>query len=264
MAYINLEFERADVRVILERHNKPITANQLPANCTGILEEGMFVHPFMITWSLSGELDDSEYGNHHFNLIEQAKQTAIPIVSAEAPIKMASKFYTSFSHIGKQGNPRERLILIANLLCTLPVLPFFYYLSNQEEEVTRGNLLFKALSQMLETTAGLYKFSGVETLDHGSSFRNLLLAQRTHAFADFQIASGLERPSLVLVVGSAHLRVVQALEMNQEERVRNLLNSPYLNSYQDHYFHTGFFTRFDRSEEKWIRGTFEDPRLKLA
>lgn len=71
----------------------------------------------------------------------------------------------------------------------------------------------------------------------------------------------MDIPSLAIVAGALHTGLVRALEMPYQERVRQLLSSPFRTRYyNEKEFGRSFYVRYN-SDHKWDRFTFKDPQL---
>lgn len=238
MAYINLETNNADFRLILGYHEGITPVKQLPKDYTGILLEHVYTK--------QDNLEEVTEYKQYRALIGRAREDRTPVVLAESVMSkkgmlLAMLAYYTSDYKGLWYKPLEPLAFSA-------------------QEVNTDNKAVK-YGDFLAFLRGLPL--GHLTDGFITGYRNLLMAQKAESFAQFQISKGIKRPSVAIVVGAAHTGVVKALNLKPEERVSELVNDFRTGLYYNRAdFHKGFLLEW--SDEGWTKGEFEDSMLKLA
>lgn len=250
MAYINVETDRADFRLILGSHLTTLSANQLPARCTAILLEGVCDKQNIMYESLEG--DPKHKGNtlvtQFAEFRRESKVHGIPLVAAD-PLVEPTRLLQAMRNQRNIGwlsyHPRFIFGSCAASLITA-----------NSGEITEQSFLFRSVNSSVEL---LQKHNKTPTI----TGRNLTIAQRAIAFAEYQRSHGVERPFVAIAAGSLHLGVVKTLRMDAKDRTAAVLRHPDLNYYFPRaYLAEILFVQYDNRRGKWKRNSFRDPLLR--
>lgn len=135
MAYINLEADRADYKLVLGIHTRPSNPSQIPEDCTGILLEGNFSDRDQI-----GVFVDPDYTIKQYQrIVPVAKERGIPLVLAESIWKEESIPYS----LAFKLSPSD---IIRAWLGVLPTT----YVTRFSGEIDRNSAVFRYLSWLAE------------------------------------------------------------------------------------------------------------------
>lgn len=248
MAYIDLETERADYRLLLGQHDRSTDATLLPKNCTGIVLEGLFVKPEHFYLSVT---DTEKVPIQDRHIIQFAKKKGIPLIAAEHIRR--ENFYLSSPF-------KDPLLLIT----MFPLWAEWSNLTRSSKGIDTKGFRFRVVDRVMFLAEKLSDYTKT-TFNCYGTLRNLVFAQSADTFANLQLESGVPRPSLAILAGAQHIGVRRALRMNLDERVEKISQNPYSHLfYGRDRLHEGYYLQYNCKTEDWERGEFEEPKLKVG
>lgn len=213
MAYIETRTEYSDIRVILGNHKLTTPPGQLPPRCTGVMLESVSGDSMWVC----GEV--RKPSRQYTGLIKEARKRYLHLVPAEPEYPEYPDFLKIDYYLGEvidRDNNSLQPILKTALALLIPgiVLPI---LSTEIKEESRF------YQWLLKENR---KFTEYKEDEGYHSFRNLCMTYRTLELARRQRGVGVERPHLALVVGAAHIDIVDNLRLSQAELLDRIAKHP--------------------------------------
>lgn len=231
MAYVDLEIDKADIRVLFGQHDTPLPAVQLPESCTGVLFEGD-IKPY----DMLGEfLNRDHIVPQNREILQVVRGMGIPFMPAE----IIRKRHQRSLEVDFMWQLWQAAVI------GLPLRPFNSFLL-QPKAIEPNGFKFRDFDGMVET---IETFAPVRLV---LRLRNIIMAHKTFRLADFQRQTVATRPRLALSVGSMHTGIVRALRMSNEERIRYLMDEPLIEKYYDVYsLSDRYFFQYNEQQTKW-------------
>jgi|SRR3989344_2012494 len=248
MGYINVETENFSSRVILGKHSETTPAASLDTNVTGVVLEGSYIEPKTFFDRL---IDKANPDIQYKEVLELAKTSGMPIVAGEPAWKKS--LYQEFRQ--HQLSTKESLLLVLFSLMSAHATNF---LVKYAQEIEAGDSRVRWTNLCADLTVKTIPYMRIN-----GPFKNLLMAQRVAALGDLQKSHGIKRPCIDIIVGVNHAKIVNALQMPEEDRLNsiavNIANNIYVSSGS---LRTINYMTYNSSRHKWVRNTFTDKRMK--
>lgn len=246
MAYINVENSGSQFRVILGKHRELTSASQLPEGYTGIVVEGSanIRESFFAALAGAEKYAQTPFIVQFSALRAAAQRQRKPIMAGEPLISVGALDFEE-SNIG---------IIGAFLLRRK--MRFIRGLGAREDEIIKGGQDFQKAQEIIQ----VYKEKNPNLPING---KDLVIAERAHAFAEFQQRNGAANPNLAIVVGASHLGVVGALETPRAERITAIHADNKLKKYYDsRSLAEILYVTYNRSRDSWSHHSIVDQHLR--
>lgn len=246
MAHISVDSESYSCRIILARHDKTVSPNELQPGSTGILLETSFTNPKHFAEHVLSKISPHI---QYKEVVNYAQSLRIPLIAAEPLWSM------EYYRLSRNFSLKDKLFLVlfgyfsrsaSNDLIGVPG-----EVPADDAKITK----IKRYADLVSATVPYMRING--------SFKNNMMAQRLTAFAEVQKAAGTKKPRLDLIVGANHIGVVNSLHMEPGMRVLKILDD---NSGKQYVvpgnLAIGHYLVYNAARRVWNSKTFQDPKLK--
>lgn len=246
MSYINVESQGVQYRVILAHHNKNTSPSQLPEGCTGIVIEGSVnIRNTMYDALVGAErLAKTPFVVQFSVLRRDAQSRGIPIIAGEPLATPEARFFTE-----------SNLFPITVIMVRLATRRL-YDIASKEGVIEVDSPEFTKIKQ----TIHFYAEKNPKVL---ITPKDLLIAERSQAFAEFQSRSGIHEPRLAVVVGSMHLGTAEEIRTSQEERLTRILSNDQISRYyQQNNLGDILYVTYNTKRQLWSKQLIVDQHLR--
>ncbi len=135
-------------------------------------------------------------------------------------------------------------------------MKFILELGARENEITKDSRDYQKAQEIIRG----YKEKNPNLPIDG---RDLVIAERAHAFAEFQQRNGIPDPNLAIVAGANHLGVIGALETPRVERIAAIHADEKLKRYSDtRSLAEILYVTYNKSRNSWSNHSIVDQHLR--
>lgn len=250
MAYLNVETESANFRVVFSSVGRKVKPEQIPYDASGILLEGTFYNPndFFESVEEQGVVPFSrDFRKRYEDVICVCREFEIPVAPA-VPLakrdehKMA--LYKSDSHMQNLYNPTYPEALGVWLAANI--------LAFQRSEIDKESWSYGIISQVNESI-----------LQRGKTyadFVNLIISRRALVFAEYLREQTQSVPLVVICCDLTQTGVVDFLNMDPDlARLRILTHEDYGRYFSGKSIYQLPVTQYERETGSWNESVIMSP-----
>lgn len=246
MSYIDVENSGYKFRVILGKHKETTSPQQLPKGFTGIVVEGSINRRESFLAALAGaeKYTQTPFVLQFSALRAEAQKERKPLIAGE-PLASVRALEFQESNLG-----------IIGAFMLRRRMKFLVDLGGRENEIVKGSPDFEKAHEIIQS----YKEKNPLVPING---RDLVIAERTHAFAEYQQRNGIPNPYLAVVVGALHLGVANALKISKAERLSAIQANEEIERYYDNKSLAEIlYITYNRSKDSWSNRSIVDQHLR--